>query len=69
MFLFLFYSVSIQSFISNCSTFLQRTEPNAPVRLPKYSKKMAANMATVISREMFSKLGEQSLQLRSYDLV
>ena len=62
-------AVHVQSFISNCSTFLifQRAKPNAPARLPNYTKKMAANMGTVINTEIFSKLGEQLQQLRRYD--
>ena len=46
-------TVPIQSFISNCSNFLQRPQPSSPARLPNYNYKMAANVVVIINRNIF----------------
>ena len=60
---------------SNCScsilhlnlfNFFTKIVTNAPARLPNYTEKMAANMATLINKEMSLKLGEHLQQLRRY---
>ena len=57
-------SSAVSLFLFNPSSqtvhlFLQRASPNAPARQPNYINKMSANMAAVISTEIFLKLGEQ----------